>query len=64
MQENFEDKMKKINELLESLNDKDITLDRSVELYKNGISMLKEAKEILENAKLEINQINGGEANG
>ena len=64
MQENFEDKMKKINELLESLGDKDITLDRSVELYKNGISMLKEAKEILENAKLEINQINGGEANG
>ena len=64
MPENFEDKMKKINELLESLGDKDITLDRSVELYKNGISMLKEAKEILENAKLEINQINGGEANG
>ena len=64
MQENFEDKMKKINELLESLGDKDITIDRSVELYKNGISMLKEAKEILENAKLEINQINGGEANG
>ena len=63
MQENFEDKMKKINELLESLGDKDITLDKSVELYKNGISMLKEAKEILENAKLEIAQINGGEQN-
>ncbi|MDA3054359.1 MULTISPECIES: exodeoxyribonuclease VII small subunit [unclassified Campylobacter] len=63
MQDNFEEKMKKIGELIESLNDKEITLDRSVELYKSGICLLKEAKEILENAKLEITQINEGAQN-
>ena len=61
MSESFEEKMEKINALLKSLNDKDLSLEESVKLYKQGIALLKEAKEILENAKLEVAEINAPE---
>ena len=57
----FEEKMENINALLKSLNDKDLSLEESVKLYKQGVALLKEAKEILENAKLEIAEINAPE---
>lgn len=57
----FEEKMEKISALLKSLNDKDLSLEESVKLYKQGIALLKEAKEILENAKLEVAEINAPE---
>ena len=61
MNESFEEKMEKINALLKSLNDKDLSLEGSVKLYKQGVALLKEAKEILENAKLEVAEINAPE---
>nr|WP_315113548.1 exodeoxyribonuclease VII small subunit [uncultured Campylobacter sp.] len=61
MSESFEEKMEKINALLKSLNDKDLSLEKSVKLYKQGVALLKEAKEILENAKLEVAEINAPE---
>jgi len=61
MSESFEEKMEKINALLKSLNDKDLSLEGSVKLYKQGVALLKEAKEILENAKLEVAEINAPE---
>ena len=57
----FEEKMETINALLKSLNDKDLSLEESVKLYKQGVALLKEAKEILENAKLEVAEINAPE---
>nr|WP_314522339.1 exodeoxyribonuclease VII small subunit [uncultured Campylobacter sp.] len=57
----FEEKMEKINALLKSLNDKDLSLEESVKLYKQGVALLKEAKEILENAKFEVAEINAPE---
>ena len=57
----FEEKMEKINALLKSLNDKDLSLEESVKLYKQGVALLKETKEILENAKLEVAEINAPE---
>lgn len=57
----FEEKMEKINALLKSLNDKDLSLEESMKLYKQGVALLKEAKEILENAKLEVAEINAPE---
>lgn len=53
--------MEKINALLKGLNDKDLSLEESVKLYKQGVALLKEAKEILENAKLEVAEINAPE---
>ena len=61
MSESFEEKMEKINALLKSLNDKDLSLEESVKLYKQGVALLKEEKEILENAKLEVAEINAPE---
>ncbi|WP_297893712.1 exodeoxyribonuclease VII small subunit [uncultured Campylobacter sp.] len=57
----FEEKMEKISALLKSLNEKDLSLEESVKLYKQGVALLKEAKEILENAKLEVAEINAPE---
>ena len=57
----FEEKMEKISALLKSLNDKDLSLEESVKLYKQGVALLKEAKEILENAKLEVAEISAPE---
>ncbi len=50
--EDFEAKLSKIQEVLEQLNQPDISLSKSTELYKEGLKNLKEASALLENAKL------------
>ena len=57
MEESFETKLSKIDELLNSLNDENISLQDSVKLYKKGVLLLKQARDILENAKLSIKEI-------
>lgn len=53
----FEDRLKEIDKILELFNDKNITLKESLEAYKKGVTLLKEASKILENAKLQIEEI-------
>ncbi|AGZ81486.1 exodeoxyribonuclease VII small subunit [Campylobacter fetus] len=55
--ESFESKIEKLNELLNKLNDENLTLLDSVELYKSGTKLVKEAREMLENAKLSIQEM-------
>ncbi len=55
--ENFETKLNKINVLLEKLDDENLTLKQSVEFYKNGVKLIKEARDLLEKAKLEVTEI-------
>lgn len=57
MNESFETKIDKLNELLEKLKNEDINLQESVELYKSGMKLVKEARGILENAKLSITEV-------
>lgn len=57
MSESFESKVDKIEKLLESLNDENLTLSDSVKIYKDGLKLVNEARAMLENAKLEITQI-------
>ena len=54
MSESFENKIDKIEKLLESLNDENLTLSDSIKLYKDGLKLVNEARDMLENAKLEI----------
>ena len=54
---NYESKLKEAKELLDKLNDPEITLYDGMEIYKKGISILEEATKILENAKLEYEEI-------
>ncbi len=53
----FEERLKKAKEILDELMKQDITLAKSVELYKEGMKLLKEAQEILEKAKIQIEHI-------
>ncbi len=53
----FEKKVEKAKEVLEKLMGQEVTLKESVELYKLGMKELKEAQKMLEEAKLEIEEI-------
>lgn len=51
MSENFETKLEYAKKILETLSDPEITLDKSVNAYKEGMEALKEASKMLEDAK-------------
>lgn len=53
----FEDNLNKANKALQDLNNEELTLDESVKIYKEGLKNIKKAREILEKAKLEVEQI-------
>ena len=53
----FEKKIEISKEILEKLMDPSITLEESMKLYKEGIKELKEASKMLENAKLEFEEL-------
>ncbi len=55
---NFEDKIKEAKDLLEKLINPEITLQDSVKIYKNGIKELEDAQKLLDDAKLEFEEIN------
>lgn len=61
-QEDFEEKLKKAHALLESLNDPEITLNKSMDAYKKGLETLKEASKMLEEAKLLYEEFEEGES--
>ena len=51
-EQNFETNIENAKELLNRLNDPDISLEDSVKVYKNGIKELENATKLLEDAKL------------
>jgi len=53
----FEEKLAYSKELLEKLMDQDITLEESVKLYEEGLKNIKEAQQLIENAKMQIEVI-------
>ncbi|PIF04190.1 MAG: exodeoxyribonuclease VII small subunit [Arcobacter sp.] len=55
--ESFETKIEEAQKLLEKLLDPEITLSKSVEVYKNGIKELEDAQKLLEEAKLEFKEL-------
>lgn len=54
---NFEENLAKANKALEDLNNDELSLDESIKIYKDGLKSIKKAREILEKAKLEVEQI-------
>ena len=48
----FEQKIEKAKNFLEKLNDPEITLESSMDVYKSGIKELEEAQKLLDEAKL------------
>lgn len=55
----FEDKLKELDKIVEQLQDQEIELERSIELYQKGIELNKDCKKELEEMKLKIMTING-----
>jgi|AntRauTorcE11897_2_1112592.scaffolds.fasta_scaffold60433_2 exodeoxyribonuclease VII small subunit len=53
----FEEALKKLELIVNQLSDQSITLEKSVELYEEGLSLSKLCTETLENATLKIEQI-------
>ncbi len=53
----FEKKLKEAKELLDKLNDPEITLYEAMQYYKKGIKLLEEATKMIEEAKLEFEEI-------
>ena len=53
----FEEKLAHSKALLEKLMDQDITLEESVKLYEEGLKNIKEAQQLIENAKMQIEVI-------
>jgi len=53
----FENKIEEAQKLLEQLIDPQITLSKSVEVYKKGMNELETAQQLLESAKLEFKEL-------
>ena len=58
---NFEDKMKKLEEIATELEKGDLDLDTSVSKYEEGMKLSKECREILEKAEKKITMLIKGE---
>ena len=54
----FEEALKKLESIVEQLEDEEITLEESVQLYEEGVKMSNFCTEILEQAELRIEQVN------
>ncbi len=53
----FEEALEKLEAIVEKLGDQSISLEKSVELYEEGLSLSKICTETLEKATLKIEQI-------
>lgn len=54
----FEEALKKLESIVEQLEEEEITLEDSVNLYEEGVKMSKFCTEILEQAEQRIEQVN------
>lgn len=55
--ESFEEKLEYSKALLEKLMKPDITLEDSVKLYEEGLTTIKEAQKLIEEAKIKVSVI-------
>ncbi len=53
----FEEALTKLETIVEKLDDEEITLEASVQLYEEGLKLSKICSETLENAELKIEEI-------
>jgi exodeoxyribonuclease VII small subunit len=54
----FEEALKKLESIVEQLENNEITLEDSVHLYEQGVQLSQFCTEILEKAELRIEQVN------
>lgn len=59
MNMNFEESMNRLNQIVELLDSDKLSLDKSLDYYKEGIELTVACKKMLENAKLSVETMNG-----
>jgi exodeoxyribonuclease VII small subunit len=57
----FEDKIKRIEEIADKMEEQNVELDTLIKLYEEGMKLTKDARSFLEKAELKISKINGEE---
>lgn len=62
-QESFEVKLEKAKVILENLSNPELSLADGMKKYQEGISILKEASKMIEEAKLEYTKLQNSEEN-
>lgn len=61
MEQTFEQKIGELEEILNAFENKDLELDRSLELYEKGIRLIRECTKALEEAQKKVEEINARE---
>ena len=56
--DSFEDRMKKLQNIVDKLEKDDIDLDKSIEFYQEGLELSKELRKELKSFEDKINKIN------
>ena len=56
--DSFEDRMKKLQNIVDKLEKDDIDLDKSIEFYQEGLELSKELRKELKSFEDKINRIN------
>lgn len=57
----FEKNLSELEKIVRALENGELNLDESIDLYKKGVLLANDCKSALDNARLEINKIDGGE---
>lgn len=57
MAKSFEESLKELEEIVEKLENGDVTLDESVKLFENGMKLTKSCKKQLENAEKKVTML-------
>ena len=59
----FEDKMNRLNEIVDLLEKGEVSLDESIKLYEEGLKLSKSLKEELKTFEDKLNEINKDQEN-
>lgn len=54
----FEEKMNKLDGIVKELENDDVSLEKSLELYKKGVELSRECEKILRDAELKVETLN------
>ncbi len=55
----FEKDLSRLNEIVKKLESSELSLEQSLDLYKEGVELSVKCKKTLEEAKLTVKQMNG-----